>query len=644
LTHFRGLDEKGFVEASLWADTIDIDEDLHFVHMRTDEHNHFIPYEELVDCGHGGSGRCIITGIARFSLSVLESAIAGDVDMDSFKMLLHLLADLHQPLHVGRAADHGGVAIKLVYPEDHSLHEVWDSFLLKDSPIGELIDSNDELIRLERIRFKKIWPHDRVMDNVDDVIAVVNEWVVGIVNNIAPEYTIPSAYKNEKQNWIAGGDVLSSTYLTSRSQIASKLVRLAGVRTALLLNRLSRFVRKVRSLREYDVPVAPEPAVAAPTNRYEALTVDEIDFEPEDLAEVESVEPVAVRLKKEPVMYEGIDLSSLGLFKTSGKLQIRPRGPRGVIGRKWVCYRFYFPRNTCEKSLAIDVAMDCFPKGFEVTPSALMAILYHIRGVGVSTKVSSVSKGLLAKGSAPPVSQITRARGMLSNLPSFFTRGIELSAENTFTSPYSGDIYIRKSATTVELTPESVQKKIDALSLQAEIARRRFPDIPDTEDQLQALDLAMLERKCNMVILASSKDEGVYFFTTATSVKNSREKPFSPMKARIYETRGMVNKGGNPAIWLVDLNLLSDFLGAHNVGTLMKCANENISGNFDMRPGIGIEMDEIQRIISDPYNINTGPKRLLNRIMIYSDNRPMDDVPVIEWDVRDDVTIKSVKK
>lgn len=50
---------------------------------------------------------------------------------DALKFLIHLVGDVHQPLHTGRPADKGGVSIKLVwFDEPMSLHRVWDSGLI----------------------------------------------------------------------------------------------------------------------------------------------------------------------------------------------------------------------------------------------------------------------------------------------------------------------------------------------------------------------------------------------------------------------------------------------------------------------------------------------------------------------------------
>lgn len=49
------------------------------------------------------------------------------------KMLIHLIGDLHQPMHVGRAEDRGGNDIQLQwFGRGSNLHRVWDSNLIDD--------------------------------------------------------------------------------------------------------------------------------------------------------------------------------------------------------------------------------------------------------------------------------------------------------------------------------------------------------------------------------------------------------------------------------------------------------------------------------------------------------------------------------
>lgn len=49
------------------------------------------------------------------------------------KLLVHFIGDLHQPMHIGRAADKGGNDIKLTwFGKNTNLHRVWDSNLVAE--------------------------------------------------------------------------------------------------------------------------------------------------------------------------------------------------------------------------------------------------------------------------------------------------------------------------------------------------------------------------------------------------------------------------------------------------------------------------------------------------------------------------------
>ncbi len=47
------------------------------------------------------------------------------------KLLIHIIGDIHQPMHVGRAEDRGGNSIKLLWFNDNvNLHQIWDDKLI----------------------------------------------------------------------------------------------------------------------------------------------------------------------------------------------------------------------------------------------------------------------------------------------------------------------------------------------------------------------------------------------------------------------------------------------------------------------------------------------------------------------------------
>lgn len=64
-----------------------------------------------------------------------KEQIAADI-----KILVHLMGDLHQPLHAGYAVDRGGNDIKVLFlGEESNLHKVWDIDIIEDQKIN--IDS-----------------------------------------------------------------------------------------------------------------------------------------------------------------------------------------------------------------------------------------------------------------------------------------------------------------------------------------------------------------------------------------------------------------------------------------------------------------------------------------------------------------------
>jgi len=74
----------------------------------------------------------IVQGIA-YCINILKDANASQEDKTFYlKFLVHLIGDLHQPLHVGRAEDKGGNDIKVLWHYKKSnLHRVWDSEMIE---------------------------------------------------------------------------------------------------------------------------------------------------------------------------------------------------------------------------------------------------------------------------------------------------------------------------------------------------------------------------------------------------------------------------------------------------------------------------------------------------------------------------------
>ena len=96
----------------------------------------------------------IITGMEH-CISVLKDENASQEDqVFHLKMLVHLIGDLHQPLHVGRAEDRGGNDIKVSWHYQKSnLHRVWDTEMIESWNMSySELEQNIRQLSKEQIR------------------------------------------------------------------------------------------------------------------------------------------------------------------------------------------------------------------------------------------------------------------------------------------------------------------------------------------------------------------------------------------------------------------------------------------------------------------------------------------------------------
>lgn len=74
--------------------------------------------------------RTIINKLKSGSLSAKE-------EEKNMKMLIHLVGDIHQPLHVGNGKDKGGNEVEVEwFYEESNLHRVWDTEMIDDTKLS----------------------------------------------------------------------------------------------------------------------------------------------------------------------------------------------------------------------------------------------------------------------------------------------------------------------------------------------------------------------------------------------------------------------------------------------------------------------------------------------------------------------------
>lgn len=78
-----------------------------------------------------------IVAITRLLEELKTKKFTEEDEKFALKCLVHLIADIHQPLHVGNGEDAGGNRVKVTYMwESSNLHRVWDSGMIDQQQLS----------------------------------------------------------------------------------------------------------------------------------------------------------------------------------------------------------------------------------------------------------------------------------------------------------------------------------------------------------------------------------------------------------------------------------------------------------------------------------------------------------------------------
>jgi hypothetical protein len=74
----------------------------------------------------------VLDALARFSKVLADPKKPRDERAEALRFVVHFVVDVHQPLHVGRASDHGGndVEVRAGNKSPETLHHFWDTDVL----------------------------------------------------------------------------------------------------------------------------------------------------------------------------------------------------------------------------------------------------------------------------------------------------------------------------------------------------------------------------------------------------------------------------------------------------------------------------------------------------------------------------------
>ncbi len=152
-----------------------------------------------------------IEAVKRFVATLRSPSATKQEKTIALKWIVHLIGDLHQPLHVGRGKDRGGNTIQTKwFGESVKLHAVWDSKLIDSTELS--FSELAEFINKPTDKQVKTWQDSEVLD-----------WVQESIDYREQVYTVPGDSTNDSYKYAYKNLPLVKLRLTQAG------VRLAGV-------------------------------------------------------------------------------------------------------------------------------------------------------------------------------------------------------------------------------------------------------------------------------------------------------------------------------------------------------------------------------------------------------------------------------
>eukprot|EP01135_Chromosphaera_perkinsii_P002115 Nk52_evm49s217 gene=Nk52_evmTU49s217 len=229
------LGNKSLLDVANWADTVSHTEQyawsykLHFVNLPKWKCQFHWRYCE--------DGKCAAAAIKNFTEVLYKSLHDPSVDdkttEEAMKFLIHIIGDIHQPLHVGFGLDHGGNDIPIKFADmDTNLHSAWDSdFInkwLSEKQGGDEEAAANVIIQMYSKMFKY---YKRCTLKGQKVCPKI--WA-----RSSAKVCCKSTYRDTYGEVIKPGFVVPKQYYRKSINIIQSRLAMAGIRLASALNRI----------------------------------------------------------------------------------------------------------------------------------------------------------------------------------------------------------------------------------------------------------------------------------------------------------------------------------------------------------------------------------------------------------------------
>lgn len=233
--------------ASVWADDQGriLYPNSRKLHYSFTEHQQCRAYDPAEDCGVDKSGPCLVTGIDEYAQRAIDISLTVAERADAIRFVLHLLADAHQPLHVGFREDHGGNEIRIQLAEPsattqtlpENLHKLWDSYLLDTYRLNLGAVSGKSWWTLGQ-SISREFPDTGAFGMHIDSVRSAAELAERIVSETATEVTCELAYRDEGGMFFDKSrlNIISPAYVARSLEVMKRQFMRAAVRIARVLD------------------------------------------------------------------------------------------------------------------------------------------------------------------------------------------------------------------------------------------------------------------------------------------------------------------------------------------------------------------------------------------------------------------------
>lgn len=205
------LDYQSLAMVSNWMDDIKSDSTYDHTHVW-----HWVTIPEgqtYQGCEKNPHGDIIMT-ITRLIEELKKGGWSKVEEAERVKMLVHLVGDIHQPMHVGGKDDQGGNKVMVQwFGENTNLHRVWDSHMI-DGQLLSYTEWTQWLMPLDSLQVKQ-WQQATVLD-----------WAEESRSYLPLAYTLP---ENKR---------LGHEYSYTAIPVIRLRLSQAGVRLAAILNEI----------------------------------------------------------------------------------------------------------------------------------------------------------------------------------------------------------------------------------------------------------------------------------------------------------------------------------------------------------------------------------------------------------------------